>query len=344
MIEVAIVILNWNGKNWLEKFLPNIIENSNPSISKIIIADNCSTDDSISWLNKNHPTIEIINNTQNHGYAGGYNEALKKINSKYFVLLNSDVEVAKGWLEPMYSLLEKDQNIAACQPKILSYHERNKFEYAGGAGGFIDRFGYPFCRGRIFDTIENDQNQYSNEIEIFWASGCALFIKSKLFFEIGGLDEDFFAHMEEIDLCWRLKNKNFKIYYCPNSLVYHVGGGTLNSLNPQKTYLNFRNNLFLLTKNLPSKYFFRTILFRMFLDGIAGIKFFFQGDFSHVGAVLKAHLDFYKNSKKMYNKRKEIHFSSTYSIQTNVFNGSIVWNYYVKGIRTFQKINQTKFY
>ncbi|MEI6524178.1 MAG: glycosyltransferase family 2 protein [Bacteroidota bacterium] len=342
--KVAVVILNWNGKKWLEKFLPDVIKNSSREICDVYVADNCSTDDSVEWLNTNFSEVKIIQNHNNNGYAGGYNEALKNVDADYFVLLNSDVEVSKNWLEPILEIFEKNKKIAACQPKILSYSEKNKFEYAGGAGGFIDRIGYPFCRGRIFDSIEVDKHQYEKEEEIFWASGCCLFIRSECLFEVGGLDTDFFAHMEEIDLCWRLKNKNYLIYYCPSSIVYHVGGGTLNAINPQKTYLNFRNNLYLLTKNLPSKFFFRTLLLRMILDGIAGIKFLLQGDINHLYAVLKAHKDFYYNFKKMYNKRKENNIDKKEKILSKVFNGSIVWNYYIKRNKTFTSLNKNNFY
>jgi GT2 family glycosyltransferase len=342
--KVAVVVLNWNGKKWLEKFLPDVVKNSSSHISEVYVADNNSTDDSIAWVKNNLPHVKIIQNRNNQGYAGGYNQALKNIIADYFVLLNSDVEVSENWIEPVLSIFERDKNIAACQPKILSYNEKNKFEYAGGAGGFIDRIGYPFCRGRIFDSIEIDKHQYEKDEEIFWASGCCLFIRSEKFFEVGGLDTDFFAHMEEIDLCWRLKNKNYLIYYCPSSVVYHVGGGTLNAINPQKTYLNFRNNLYLLTKNLPPKFFFRTLFIRMTLDGIAGIKFLLQGDFNHFVAVLKAHRDFYRNFKKMFNKRKENDMDNRQKILSKVFNGSIVWNYYIKRNKTFSSLNKNNFY
>jgi GT2 family glycosyltransferase len=342
--KVAVVVLNWNGKKWLEKFLPNVVKNSSSQISEVYVADNDSTDDSIAWVENNLPHVKIIQNGNNQGYAGGYNQALKNIIADYFVLLNSDVEVSKNWIEPVLSIFQRDKNIAACQPKILSHTEKNKFEYAGGAGGFIDRIGYPFCRGRIFDSIEIDKQQYEQEEEIFWASGCCLFIKRERFIEVGGLDTDFFAHMEEIDLCWRLKNKNYSIYYCPSSVVYHVGGGTLNAINPQKTYLNFRNNLYLLTKNLPSKFFFRTLFLRMCLDGIAGIKFLFQGDIQHLLAVLRAHKDFYKNFRLMYNKRKENNIDNKEKILSKVFNGSIVWNYYLKKNKTFDNLNKNNFY
>ena len=248
-LDVAIAILNWNGKNWLEKFLPSVISHSENT--DIYIIDNASTDDSVAFLKLNFPQVKIIQNTENHGFAGGYNEGLKKIKADIYCLLNSDVEVTENWLNPVVDLFQKDLNISAVQPKILDFNRKNFFEFAGAAGGFIDNLGYPYCRGRIFDEIEEDKGQYNDETEIFWASGCCLFIRSKDFWAENGFDERFFAHQEEIDLCWRLKNSGKKIFYTGKSTVYHVGGGTLNKENPQKTYLNIRNNLSMLLKNLP---------------------------------------------------------------------------------------------
>ena len=270
-MKIAVVILNWNGKIWLEKFLDNVIENS--KTAEIVVVDNNSKDNSISYLTKNYPTIRIIKNKGNYGYAKGYNEALKQINSEYFILLNSDIEVTENWISPVIDLMEKDKKISACQPKILDYNHRNKFEYAGACGGFIDKFGYPFCRGRIFNHLEEDLGQYNDSKEVFWALEACLFVRTTHFFEIGGLDEDFFAHQEEIDLCWRLKNKGYKIFVEPKSLVYHVGGGTLNVGSPFKTHLNFRNNLYMLFKNLPLSSLFIIMPIRLVLDGIASITF-----------------------------------------------------------------------
>jgi len=271
-IKTAVVVLNWNGKAWLEKFLPNLVKHSQEAT--VFVADNASTDDSVDFVKNNFPTVKIIINASNGGYAKGYNYALKKIDAQYFVLINSDIEVTEGWLSPIIYLMDSDKNIAACQPKLLDYKERNSFEYAGASGGFIDNLGYPFCRGRIFDNLEQDKGQYNDAIEVFWATGACLFVRASHFIDIGGLDEDFFAHQEEIDLCWRLKNKGYKIMVQPKSIVFHVGGGTLNSGSPFKTHLNFRNNLFMLFKNLPASSLFTTIPIRLVLDGVAALTFF----------------------------------------------------------------------
>ncbi|MCB0410111.1 MAG: glycosyltransferase family 2 protein [Flavobacteriales bacterium] len=303
MDKVAIVILNWNGKEYLQKFLPSVVNHSR-DIAKVYVADNASTDDSIDFVKQNYPEIGIIINDKNYGFAKGYNEALKKIKAQYYVLLNSDVEVSENWIQPIIDLMDNDETISACQPKIKDYNRKNHFEYAGAAGGFIDYLGYPLCRGRIFNNLEEDKGQYDDVCEIFWATGAAMFVRASIFNELEGLDEHFFAHMEEIDLCWRMKNSGYKIMYCPASVVYHVGGGTLNKINPKKTYLNFRNNLFLLHKNLPKKDRFRIILQRLFLDGLAGIKLFFEGKPKHTLAIIKAHFHFYGDLKQ--NKRKRL--------------------------------------
>lgn len=248
MKKTAVVILNWNGRKFLKKFLPDVIKFSKKD-AEVIVADNASTDDSVAVLKADFPEIRIIENKSNGGFAKGYNQALKLIDAEYYILLNSDIEVTENWINPVIELMESDKNIAACQPKIRSYHEKEKFEYAGAAGGFIDKFGYPFCRGRIFQSLEEDKGQYDDTVEIFWATGAALFIRAELYHKLGGMDDDFFAHMEEIDLCWRLKNEGYKIMYCPKSTVYHVGGGTLPTSSSWKTYLNFRNNFFLIYKN-----------------------------------------------------------------------------------------------
>jgi GT2 family glycosyltransferase len=243
--RVAVVILNWNGINYLKQFLPSVCASTYPNL-EIIIGDNASTDESVVYVRDNYPQVKIIINDQNYGFAGGYNKILTQLDHDYFILLNSDVEVEPNWIEPVISLMESDSKIAAAQPKILSQANKHSFEYAGAAGGFIDDFGYPFCRGRLFDTLELDKGQYNESSEVFWASGAAFFIKRPNWLEMNGLDDDFFAHMEEIDLCWRLKNEGYKIMYCADSQVYHVGGGTLQAESPFKTYLNFRNNLVLL--------------------------------------------------------------------------------------------------
>ncbi|MGZ5189198.1 MAG: glycosyltransferase family 2 protein, partial [Kaistella sp.] len=289
-MKLAIAILNWNGKTWLEKFLPNVITHAENA--SVYIIDNASTDDSVDFLKRNFPEVTIIQNRKNNGFAGGYNEGLKQIDADIFCLLNSDVEVTENWLNPVLNLFENNANIAAIQPKILDYNRKFFFEFAGAAGGFIDNLGYPYCRGRIFENIEEDKGQYDDETEIFWASGCCLFIRSIDFWEQNGFDERFFAHQEEIDLCWRLKNAGKKIYYTGISTVYHVGGGTLNKQSPQKTFLNMRNNLSMLVKNLPYAEVFWIILFRLVLDGAAALYFAFKNGPSHFWAVLRAHFGF----------------------------------------------------
>lgn len=289
-MKIAIAILNWNGKSWLEKFLPNVLENSQSA--EVYVIDNASTDDSVAYISTYFPSVKIVVNQQNHGFAGGYNEGLKQIHSDIYCLLNSDVEVTPGWLDPVAILFEKNPDIAAIQPKILDYNRKNFFEFAGAGGGLIDNLGYPYCRGRVFENVEEDKGQYNDETEIFWASGCCLFIRSEDFWNQNGFDARFFAHQEEIDLCWRLKNSGRKIYYTGKSAIYHVGGGTLQKQNPRKTYLNIRNNLSMMLKNLPSGKLY-LIFIRLCLDGIAGIYFMFKHGFSHTWAVIKAHFGFY---------------------------------------------------
>lgn len=330
--KVAVVILNWNGKSFLEQFLPSVVKYSGNA--RIIVADNNSTDNSVSFIKENYPTIEIIELEKNYGFAGGYNNALKQVDSEYYVLLNSDVEVTENWLNPMLNLLESDSSIAGCQPKIKDYNNKNYFEYAGASGGFIDKYGYPFCRGRVFETLEEDNNQYDNVEEIFWASGASLFIRAKEYNAIGGLDEFFFAHMEEIDLCWRLKNQGKKIMVCPSSTVYHVGGGTLNKVKPQKTFLNFRNSLLTLHKNLPKKERFGVILIRLVLDGIAGVKFLLSGQPTHTWAIVRAHFSFY--SAISQNKIKRKHFTAPNLI--GKIDKSIVKDYFLKKHRIYSDL------
>ena len=333
-IKTAVVLLNWNGKHWLEKFLPNVIQHSNDA--EVIIADNNSSDDSIKFLEENYPNIRIIQNDGNFGYAKGYNLALKQVDAQYFILLNSDIEVAKDWVSPIISLMDSDKKISACQPKILNYNNRNEFEYAGASGGYIDKFGYPFCRGRIFDDLEEDKGQYNDATEVFWATGACLFVRASHFWEAGGLDEDFFAHQEEIDLCWRLKNKGYKIMVEPKSVVYHVGGGTLNVGSPFKTHLNFRNNLYMMFKNLPLSYLFTIIPIRLVLDGIAAITFLGnKKGTSHLFAVMKAHFSFYFEIPKLITKRRKI--SQRCSL-TGKMNYSILIKNKIKGIKNLSDL------
>ena len=291
--KVSVVILNWNGRFFLEKFLPSVYNSTYPNI-EFVIGDNGSTDDSMAFVKEIYPQIRLIQNDQNYGFAGGYNKVLEQIEADYYILLNSDVEVTPQWIEPVIEMMERENYVAA-QPKIRAFHKKTHFEHAGGAGGYMDIFGYPFCRGRILHITEEDKGQYDTEKDIFWATGAALFIKSSVWKEAQGFDADFFAHMEEIDLCWRLKKMGYKIGYCPNSTVYHVGGGTLNTSNPKKTYLNFRNNLFMLHKNLPFGQAVGVLFIRMWMDLLALIHFLVQGKGKDAWAVSRAHQSFFIN-------------------------------------------------
>lgn len=338
MIKTAIVILNWNGKKFLEKFLPFVIHHSKED-AEIIIADNASSDDSLSFMETNYPEIRIIKNNENGGFSKGYNDALAQVEASYYILLNSDIEVTENWIKPIISMMDSDKDIAVCQPKLLSYTERNKFEYAGAAGGFVDKYGYPFCRGRLFQSLETDNGQYDDVCEVFWATGAAMFIRAELYHKYGGLDNDFFAHMEEIDFCWRLKNEGYKIMYCPDSIVYHVGGGTLPKNNSRKTYLNFRNNFFLLLKNLPSDILFKVFIYRLLLDFVAGFKFLFEGGFKDFYAVIHAHLSFYASFNKNLKKRKNIHHKHV----SKIYMRNIVWEYYIEKKSIFSKLKEEDF-
>lgn len=337
--KVAVVILNWNGKTLLESFLPSIVATSYPNL-QIIVGDNASTDDSVAWLQSNYPLITIIQNTKNYGFAGGYNQILAQVKADYFVLLNSDVEVPVNWISPVVSVMESDPAIAAAQPKIKWQKQKSQFEYAGAAGGFIDTFGFPFCRGRLFDTVEKDSAQYNQPCEVFWASGAALFIKSEAWHMIGGLDADLFAHMEEIDLCWRLKNNGYKIVYCPAAEVYHVGGATLKTESPQKTYLNFRNNLIVMQKNLPPAEAAQKIFARFFIDFVAWLKFLVSGKPQLTLAISKAHLHFLFNVFKNAKKRTKPQLAL--AKHTGTYQASIVWAYFVKKIRFFSQLDTIK--
>jgi GT2 family glycosyltransferase len=332
--KVAVVILNWNGIKYLQDFLPSVIGSTYSNL-EIIVGDNASTDESVAFISRNYPSIRIISTSTNLGFAGGYNEVLRQVTADYYVLLNSDVEVTAEWIEPVIALMESNPLIAAAQPKILAYKDKRKFEYAGAAGGFIDRYGYAFCRGRIFDALETDLNQYDQSTEIFWASGAAFFIKRVIWDESGGLDPHFFAHMEEIDLCWRLKNKGYKIMYCPDSQVYHVGGGALSVESPYKTYLNFRNNLVMLQKNLPPGKSFRVIFIRFWLDLLSLLKYLGQGNPKNAMAVSRAHFYFFKHLNR---NRKNISYNQKTFNSTGVYQGSIVWQYFGKGIKRFSDL------
>lgn len=316
-MKLAIAILNWNGKHWLEKFLPGVIQHSQDA--DIYVIDNASTDHSVDFLKQNFPSVKIIVNDKNNGFAGGYNDGLRKIDADIYCLLNSDIEVTENWTKPILELFERDVNIAAIQPKILSFKNDKFFEFAGAAGGLIDNLGYPYCRGRVFDECEEDKGQYDDETEIFWASGCALFIRSEDFWNQNGFDERFFAHQEEIDLCWRLKNSGRKIFYTYRSKVYHVGGGTLSKQNPQKTFLNFRNNLSMMLKNLPFPKLLWLIFFRLCLDGIAGIRFGLKDGFPHLWAVVRAHFGFYAQAAETWKRRGKQQMKNYYQTKWLIF-------------------------
>jgi len=337
-LKVAVVILNWNGKDLLEKFLPSVVLNSDSNIATIYLADNASDDDSVPFVQENYPSVKIIQNTKNLGYAGGYNEALKEVKEPLFCLLNSDVEVTENWLKPIVELFDKEPNTAIIQPKILDYKEKLKFEYAGAAGGFIDKYAYPFCRGRVFDTMEQDNGQYNDICSIFWASGACFFIRREVFFGLNGLDTDYFAHQEEIDLCWRAKNLGYTIKYNGFSTVFHIGGATLDQSNPKKTFLNFRNSLFNLLKNTPSEGLYKLLFIRLVLDGVAGVKFFLSLKPMHTFAILKAHFSFYYNARKIAKKRGLIPNKITkyYLVKP------IVFQYYLWNRKKFHELKFNK--
>ncbi|MBL7777232.1 MAG: glycosyltransferase family 2 protein [Chitinophagales bacterium] len=332
--KVAVVILSWNGKNYLEQFMPSVVQHTNPQLCEIVVADNCSTDGSVEFVRKNYPNIRLVQNERNGGYAGGYNDALKQIVAEYYVLLNQDIEVTDGWVEKVIAEMEKDKAIAAAQPKLLSYHQRDEFEYAGAAGGFLDKWSYAFCRGRIFNTIEKDKGQYNDAVEIFWASGACLFMRSDLFWKAGALDEDFFAHQEEIDLCWRLKNMGYKVIAVPASVVYHVGGGSLSYGNPRKAYLNFRNNLNMMLKNLPAIELWKIPL-RFVLDFMALIQAIVkEKGFSTALAIHKAHLHFCMAIPETLNKREKI----AKKRKGILYPKSVVWQHFAGGKKNFSEL------
>ncbi|KGL63879.1 glycosyltransferase, GT2 family [Polaribacter sp. Hel1_85] len=312
--------------------MPSVVNFSSEEAA-IYIADNASTDSSIAYVQNNFPSVKIIKNNVNGGYAKGYNDALKEIEADIYCLLNSDVEVTENWLKPIINVFKRDENTAIIQPKLLDFKDKTKFEYAGAAGGFVDLYGYPYCRGRVFNHLETDEGQFNDTTDIFWASGACLFIRSKVYHQLGGLDEDYFAHQEEIDLCWRTQNNGYKIKYVGASTVYHVGGATLQETNPQKTYLNFRNSLLNVVKNVPKKWFLFVIFSRLLLDGIAGIKFMIELRPIHTWAILKAHFSFYKNFNKFLKKRKKLSKKQNYNLHT-----SIVWQYFALGRKKFKDL------
>ena len=339
MKSLAIVILNWNGKHFLEKFLPSVCEYSGNA--KIIVADNASTDDSVNYIRRFYPGIQLIINESNGGFAKGYNDALKHVEADYYLLLNSDIEVTPNWTLPLLRIME-NPTVAGCQPKVLSYQDKTMFEHAGASGGMLDRNYYPFCRGRIFDKFEHDEGQYNDEVDVFWATGAALLIRAELYHQVGGLDEAFFAHMEEIDLCWRIKKLGYTFKVAPASTIYHVGGGTLPYLSPKKTYLNFRNSLYMLVKNHDGL-LFPKLLQRLSLDGIAGIRFMLRGEWKHLASVFNAHMAMYKHLPTLMKQRKEIKKQSKKFNASGLYKGSILWARYVQKVANYSELDQRRF-
>lgn len=342
MKKVAVVILNWNGKQWLEKFLTNVETCSN-ELADVVIIDNGSTDDSHAYCTAHHPKVQWIGLSKNHGFAGGYNEGLKELNHPFLLLLNSDVEVTPNWLNPLLQWMETDERLAAVQPKVLDYQTKKRFEYAGGAGGYMDRDGYAFCAGRIFYQFEDDLGQYQGNQEIFWATGAALMIRNSAWKEVNGFDADFFAHMEEIDLCWRLKNRGYSIGACLDSTVYHVGGGTLDRQNPMKTFLNFRNNLYLITKNYRHSNLTLKIFKRLLMDGLAGIRFLSEGKFQHLLAIFRGHFAFYGMLSNMLHKRSQETAQINNINNKGLYKDSIVYAFFIGGKTEWNALRKDRF-
>lgn len=339
MYRASVVILNWNGEKFLNLFLPFLVKYTTQPDIELVVADNASTDGSIDYIKNNFPHIKLLALERNYGFAGGYNKALEQLDSKYFILLNSDVEVTENWILPILDFMDHDLSIGACMPKILAFHNRELFEHAGAAGGFIDKNGFPFCRGRVIDSVEKDFGQYNSIIPVFWATGACMFVRAEAYKIAGGLDERFFAHMEEIDLCWRMQWHDYKIMAYPLSHVYHVGGGALPKENPRKTYLNFRNNLFLLTKNLPHNKLFATLLIRMVYDGAAAIQYLFKMKFEFFWVVLKAHIHYYQQLNYLLNFRKNAKYLKNNSKKFSGFEDvNIINRYYLMGYKKFSEI------
>ena len=338
-MTAAVVILNYNGEHFLKQFLPGVVRYSGQA--KIYLADNCSTDGSVEFAKTNFPEVSIVQNVSNGGFAKGYNDALKHVEEDIYILLNSDIEVGPGWTTPCLQMLDTNPSISATQPKILSWKEKNKYEHAGAAGGFLDADYYPFCQGRIVDIVENDEGQYNQNREVFWATGACLFIRKSVYREHGGFDEDFFAHMEEIDLCWRIKLKGGTIWYCAQSCVWHVGGGTLSYTNPKKTHFNFRNSLYMIFKNHRGPVFFKMAK-RMYLDGVAATLFLFKLEFRNFAAVFNAHLKFYAMLSINRAKRRIIQANIQNPNMRGVYKGSIVFQRFLEGIKSFSKLDPSK--
>ncbi|TPE46136.1 glycosyltransferase family 2 protein [Pontibacter mangrovi] len=334
--QTAVVILNWNGLRHLQQFMPSVVANSGNA--EIIVADNASTDGSVAFLKEHFPQVRLILLSQNYGFCEGYNKALQQVQATYYVLLNSDVEVPAGWVEPIVHMMEQDERIAVCQPKILAQQHPGFFEYAGAGGGMLDALAYPYCRGRMFETLEEDKGQYDDVQEVFWATGACMFVRAQAYHQLGGLEPAFFAHMEEIDFCWRAKNAGYKVMYYGLSRVYHVGGGTLHKSNPRKTYLNFRNGLALLFKNIPGKELAAALLLRVLLDWIAAFRMLLAGQTKDAQAVLDAHTDLIRHRKYWLARRKAQQPKGNFPYITGVYKGSIVWQYFIRQKRTVQEL------
>jgi GT2 family glycosyltransferase len=332
--DTAVVILSYNGAKWHELFLPKIIEESGTGY-EVIVVDNASTDDTLQYVQTNFPKAKTLQIAINRGFANGYYEALKRVKAKYYVLLSADFEVTEGWFPPLHEAMERDEMLAGCQPKIRYWREREMFEYAGAGGGFMDKFGYLFCRGRVFSDIEKDNGQYDDNIEVFWASGGCLMVRADLYHKVGGLDHDLYAHMEEVDLCWRLKNAGYKLGYVGKSLVYHVGGSVISYGSPQKLYYNFRNNIILLLKNEKGSKLLWLFPLRLVLDGIAALRLLFTGNAKHMLIILKAHFHVYGSMRKWLRKRRESKKLITKRNETGIYSRSIVWDYFIRRKRKF---------
>ncbi len=335
MANTAIIVLNWNGHDFLQKYLPSLVTNTPLDQAEVIVADNASTDDSIVWLEKQYPQVSILALDKNYGFAGGYNRAIEQCEHEFILLLNSDVEAPEGWFQPLMASMS-DQQVAAVMPKIRSISDPDRFEYAGAAGGFIDHYGYPFCRGRIFDSVEPDEGQYNTTIPVFWTTGACMLVRRSVFLQAGGFDDDFYLHMEEIDLCWRMQRLGYTMLVNPESVVYHLGGGTLANESSNKLFLNYRNNLFLLFKNLPPNELGRVLIVRLLLDGLAGVMYLLTGKPKYMAAVLRAHFKFYTSFKLLRKKRKA---NQTYpkTLQGRI-NKSIVLSYFLQGEKKFNSL------
>lgn len=337
-MKTAVVILNWNGEKYLKQFLPILIKYTQIPDVELFVADNASTDNSLLVLNEQFPTVKTILLDENYGFAGGYNKALSQIESDYFVLLNSDVEVTENWLQVLINYMDENLDVAACQPKIRSFYNRSFFEHAGAAGGFIDKLGFPFCRGRVIGKAEEDRGQYDDIIDIFWATGACLMIRSEIYNKVGGLDDDFFAHMEEIDLCWRMNSRGYRIACIPQSVVFHVGGGTLHTEHPQKTYLNFRNNLLMLYKNLPQHSLSKVLGWRKLFDYLAAFQLFITGKPQNAKSVIHARRDFLRMLPDFEQKRNENIFYTTKTANLKVLKKCIVIEYFLKNNKTYRQL------